>query len=100
MAAPVCKSNFNHNLKCPTEIEDGERNAWVSSAAIHYKWQGYSKHETMIELNRQCKLIPEYQQSASYHNIPQIVGSVFSNLPELHGIRQDFELPAVLSGDH
>ena len=100
VAAPVCKSNFTHNLKCPTEVEDGERNAWVSSAAIHYKWHGFSKHETMIELNRQCKLIPEYQQSASFQNIPQIVGSVFSNLPELHGIRQDFELPAVLSAGY
>ena len=93
---PEYASTFLKNLKLPEEVEDGERNAWLSSAAIYYKWHGYSKHQTMIALNGHSKQIPGHEDSRSCKSIARIVSSIYRNQPQLFGIRAGQEIPLAL----
>ncbi|MFK7827034.1 MAG: hypothetical protein AB8G05_23020, partial [Oligoflexales bacterium] len=94
---PEYASTFLRELKFPEEVEDGERNAWLSSAAIHYKWHGYSKHQTMIALNAHAKLIPGYNDSSNCKHLVSIVESIYRNQPQLFGVKSHLELPLVLN---
>ena len=93
---PEYASTFLKDLKLPEEVEDGERNAWLSSAAIYYKWHGYSKHQTMIALNDHSKQIPGHKDSRSCKSIARIVDSIYRNQPQLFGIRAGQEIPLAL----
>ena len=93
---PEYASTFLKDLKLPEEVLDGERNAWLSSAAIYYKWHGYSKHQTMIALNSHSKQIPGHEDSRSCKSIAKIVASIYRNQPQLFGIRAGQEIPLAL----
>ncbi|MFK7822750.1 MAG: hypothetical protein AB8G05_01235 [Oligoflexales bacterium] len=93
---PEYASTFLKDLKLPEEVEDGERNAWLSSAAIYYKWHGYSKHQTLIALNHHTKQIPGYEDSRNCKSLTRIVGSVYRNQPQMLGIKSGKELPLAL----
>ena len=93
---PEYASTFLKDLKLPEEVLDGERNAWLSSAAIYYKWHGYSKHQTMIALNGHSKQIPGHEASRSCKSITKIVGSIYRNQPQLFGIRAGQVIPLAL----
>ena len=97
---PEYASTFLKDLKLPEEVEDGERNAWLSSAAIYYKWHGYSKHQTMIALNSHSKQIPGNRDSRNCKYLARIVGSIYRNQPQLFGIRTGQSLPLALIENH
>ena len=93
---PEYASLFFKDLKLPDEVEDGERNKWLSSSAIHLKWHGYAKEQTIEALKAQAEFIPGHKESRSCKNIPRIVESVYRNQPQLFGIRAGQELPLAL----
>ena len=93
---PEYASLFFKDLKLPDEVEDGERNKWLSSSAIHLKWHGYAKEQTIKALKAQSKFIPGHEESRSCKNIRRIVESVYRNQPQLFGIKAGKELPLAL----
>ena len=93
---PERTSTFMRELKPASKVEKGCRNSWLASSAIHLKWRGYTKHQAMITLNAHSKDIPDYSESRSCKNIPQIVESIYRNEPQLFGIRANEELPLAL----
>ena len=93
---PEYHSTFMRDLPPAAKVEKGNRNAWLASAAIYLKWYGHSKHKAMIALDSLSQDIPDWEESRSCKNIPQIVESIYRNEPHLFGIRGDQELPVVL----
>ena len=93
---PEYASTFLSKLKLPEEVIDGERNQWLSSAAIHYKWHGYSKIEALNALKGHAAMIPGHEESRSCKNLDRIVSSIYRNQPQLFGIRKALDLPVAI----
>ena len=96
----VAESGFLRTLPCPTLVKPGERNTWIFSALIHYKWHGYSQEETKAEITRQASLIPTHHESESYKKIPGMVAQIFGKLPETQSIKSREDLPQVLTAGY
>lgn len=93
-------SGFLRSLPCPTSIEPGQRNTWIFSAIIHYKWHGFDEYEAREAITRQASLIPTYKDSDSYKKLPAMTAQIFGKLPETLGMRSAEPLPEVLSAGY
>jgi len=90
-------TGFLHDLPCPSLVESGNRNQWIHSAAIHYKWCGFEDYQAKKSLSQVARLIPGWEVSRNYKKIPQIVTAIYEGYPELAGIMEKSELPEVLT---
>jgi hypothetical protein len=87
------------SIKRPELVEDGERNAWLTSLALAYKWHGYSREEAQAKIQLRMAAVPGCEYSRNCRQVRSIVKAIYRNLPHMVGRFSDRELPAWLADD-
>lgn len=86
-AYPTEAGAFNGPLKHPSDVEDGERNEWLTQALLMLKHNG-SAEQTAHELIRaHIKSIPGWETSRNCQQVEQIIRSIYGNKRHLFGIK-------------
>ncbi len=79
--------SFNFDLKHPEEVQDDERNKWLSKALLTLKHNGTEEEVAGELIKGHLKLIPDHQSSRNCKQIDQIIRSIYSSKPHLFGIK-------------
>jgi hypothetical protein len=87
------------SIKRPELVEDGERNAWLTSLALAYKWHGYSREDAQAKTQLRMADIPGCEYSRNCRQARSIVKAVYRNLPHMAGRFSERPLPEWLIDD-
>lgn len=81
------------DLKLPWAVEDGERNRWLTSLALLYKWHGFSEDAAKQKIILRMHELPEFERSRNCKQLRSILKSIYSRMPETFGMHSFRELP-------
>jgi hypothetical protein len=87
------------SIKRPELVEDGERNAWLTSLALAYKWHGFSREEAQAKVQLRMAALPGCEYSRNCRQARSIVKAIYRNLPHMAGRFSDRSLPEWLTDD-
>ena len=86
-------------IKEPHLVGEDERNAWLTSMALAYKWHGYSCEEALAKIQLRVQVIPGYEFSRNCRQVRSIVRAIFKNVPETAGRFVSRQLPSWMTDD-
>ena len=87
-------------IKEPHLVGDDERNAWLTSMALAYKWHGFSCEEALAKIQLRLQVMPDYECSRNCRQVRSIVRAIFKNVPETAGRFASRQLPPWMTDDH
>jgi hypothetical protein len=88
------------DLKRPEEVQDGERNGYITTLALTLKHAGVAKGEAEAMVKKMIGEIPGAQYSRNCRSSGSIVSSIYKNKPALFGIRSGCYIPSWLLGNN
>jgi hypothetical protein len=78
---------LNSWIKMPSEVEDGERNHYITSISLALKHGGILEKDANSVLQSIVKEIPNYIWSRNCRNYQTILKSIYRNRPKLYGTK-------------
>ena len=88
--------DLSESIIRPSEVRDGERNEWVTRAALKLKHAGIDKDRAEELLEYWVKQIPGYRISRTCRNFLSIVKSIYLNKKKYFGFREESSVPSWL----
>ena len=85
-------------IKAPSEVQDGERNEYLTNVALTLKHGGIDKAEAEAVMDRVAGEIPGASYSRNCRGFETIVGSIYKNKPGLFGVKDHSSVPSWLLG--
>jgi len=76
----------------PEEVEDGERNEWITKAALILKHNGIGEGRAKYLLGSHVQRIEGFKFSRNCRNVEKIISSIYRNKPEMFGCRENQEI--------
>lgn len=87
------------DLKLPWDVEDGERNQWLTSLALLYKWHGYSEEAAKQKIILRMQELVGFERSRNCKQLRLILKSIYARMPETFGMHSFRELPEWIRSD-
>lgn len=84
---PSDSKSFSEPLKRPSEVEDGERNGWLTQALLLLKHHGVEQDRARELIKGHIPLIPGFEWSRNCKEVEQIIRSIYRGKPHLFGIK-------------
>jgi len=81
------------DLCLPSDVCDGERNHWITTLLLNYKWAGLEFDEAVAKARLRIQHIPGFETSRNCKNIASIAVSVYKNYESLFGCLSQKVLP-------
>lgn len=82
-----------------TDVEDGERNQWLTSLALLYKWHGYSEEAAKQKIILRMQELVGFERSRNCKQLRLILKSIYARMPETFGMHSFRELPEWIRSD-
>jgi len=79
-------------LSKPEEVEDGERNEWITKAALMLKHNGIVEGRARYLLGSHVQRISGFKFSRNCRNVEKIISNLYRNKPEMFGCRENQDL--------